>query len=792
MSTQLTLFVLVDALRPDYLVHAPYLRSLAAGSATGALRECFGFVPRQAYFGGLDAGEYGFTNMYCYDPEHSPFSVARAVPTYRREPAGLRTMVETAARERMAPFERSYAGSIEIPIDRLPYFDLVEKRAPWDRKVGYRSLFAILDELGLPWRERTWPGTNQLPDHSDAGIVKAILEDLKPEHRLACVHLQELDGLGHAFGPNSRQVRAGIEATDGHCRKLIETLKSRYDRLNLILFGDHGMVSVTRTLDLEPLLVRTGLVHGIDYVYFLDSTMARFWFHHAKAREIVTAVLSDVTGGRLLDAAGMKHYGIDRCDPRNAEAVFLADPGVLIFPNYFQASGEPIRGMHGYDPDCADNLGAFILHDTARPELAGQALGRVNPPAIFPLLLDLLGLEASAHTPTLPPVAVPQPLTSEYLTGEGSLEAEAVVRGHLDRIVQAVTERVGPVEAIVLTGSFGRGEGGVYRDAAGVIRPVNDYDLLVIDRRPLQPALAGLGESLARELGIDFVDLGWSDGQWSKLPLTVFHYDLKYGSRVIAGDRTVLDRIPAYASAEMPSYEIVKLLLNRSAGLLSGLSGEAIRGAALSADAARYLANQTAKALIAVGDWHLLRWEGFDSSYRLRSERFAALAPGVGIPAAQVEAIVAAYAFKCRPDYQRIVGSVDEVRSLQPALLEALLGAVNFHVEAHARTVADVMDLYLAELSADTAWVKADNERVAQHPVLAPLLKPDRPAGISLRHLVFAAVPALLPGLTGSPAEAAFAARVRLDPYLVLPPVGSDDWEVMRSLVIRLWFAICH
>src|SRR5262245_28223102 len=49
-STHLTLLLLVDALRPDYVARAPALKGLAAASATGRLRECFGFVPRAAYF----------------------------------------------------------------------------------------------------------------------------------------------------------------------------------------------------------------------------------------------------------------------------------------------------------------------------------------------------------------------------------------------------------------------------------------------------------------------------------------------------------------------------------------------------------------------------------------------------------------------------------------------------------------------------------------------------------------------------------------------------------------------
>src|SRR5438876_11941373 len=118
---RLTLLVLVDALRTDYVARAPYLKHLAGLSATGMLRECFGFVPRAAYFGGLDAEEYGFTNMYCFDPEASPFGMARALPSSTEGAAvevqmGIRGVLEQSARERMAPFAKAYASSAEIPL----------------------------------------------------------------------------------------------------------------------------------------------------------------------------------------------------------------------------------------------------------------------------------------------------------------------------------------------------------------------------------------------------------------------------------------------------------------------------------------------------------------------------------------------------------------------------------------------------------------------------------------------------------------------------------------------------
>lgn len=58
--SRLVMLLLLDAFRPDYLAR------LAERSATGTLREPFGFVGRPAYFGALTPGQFGFSNMYCY------------------------------------------------------------------------------------------------------------------------------------------------------------------------------------------------------------------------------------------------------------------------------------------------------------------------------------------------------------------------------------------------------------------------------------------------------------------------------------------------------------------------------------------------------------------------------------------------------------------------------------------------------------------------------------------------------------------------------------------------------
>ncbi|HUI06988.1 MAG TPA: alkaline phosphatase family protein [Verrucomicrobiae bacterium] len=802
VAMRLTLLLFVDALRPDYLTRMPYLRSLASASATGALREAFGFVQHPAYFGGLGPEQYGFSSMYCYDPARSPFGIARWLPHNGARPrvepqGGIRRLVDDHARSRVSPFAATYVSSLEIPLEFAPYFDAVEKRAPWDKRVGYRSLFALLDERGLPWYQCSWPESNRLSDHSDEGIVRRVLLDLKPAHRFAYVHLQELDGVGHCHGPNSAQLLEKLGATDRLCEQLIESLRSRYDQVDIVLFGDHGMVNVTRTLDVWAALNQTGLQFGQDYAFFLDSTMARFWFYHRGARAVVEQALRRLSGGRLLGDVDLKRYGLAGCDPRNGELIYLAHPGVLIFPNFFQGSGEPIKGMHGYDPDCPDNLGFFLVHSDARTDWAGRTFGRVDATALFPLVLSLLGIEPEGHTKVRQPVPARHGASAHRFTSYPEREADDMVSGQLRRITDAVKQREGEVEAVVLTGGFGRGEGGVFRDGDGRYRPVNDYDLIVVDSRDLRSGLAELGGALARELGIDFVDLGYSDGRWEKLPLTLFNYDLKYGSQVIDGDPAVLDRIPAYASADLPAGELVKLLLNRTAGVLSGLRGAFLKDQRPTEEQQRYLTNQVVKMLMAIGDWHLFRWQGYDSSYALRRQRLASLAPGAGIDPQFADRICRAYEFKCHPDYSRFAGGLQEIRELFPELNAALLESINLLTARHANDLAEAMSQYLAHQSSNERRVKADNSQCLAHPELRDLVQPNCDPSFSVRHLIYAVPPLVLAAVVpGSPAAAAFGqARRQLEPVFRLTAADDcnpDGWEQLRTFVVKAWFAVCH
>lgn len=87
---------------------------------------------------------------------------------------------------------------------------------------------------------------------------------------------------------------------------------------------------------------------GRDYAVVYDSTMARFWFHNEKARQLVTAELARIPQGRIVPDEELARMNALFTDRYFGELIFLVREGVLIVPSHM---GErPIRAMHGYHP----------------------------------------------------------------------------------------------------------------------------------------------------------------------------------------------------------------------------------------------------------------------------------------------------------------------------------------------------------------------------------------------------------------------------------------------------------
>ncbi len=151
---------------------------------------------------------------------------------------------------------------------------------------------------------------------------------------------------------------------------------------------------------------------------------------------------------------------------------------------------------------------------------------------------------------------------------------EDQVRDALGACIGFLLERLSPpaLVAVVLTGSFARGEGSVL-PVRGGLRVLGDLEFFVVltdARGRLHRAMAGWGAEAGRRLralGVQAeVEFGPIDLRFLRRRArpSIFVYDLRQHGKVLWGRRDVLQEIPAFAAEEIPREDALRLVFNRS------------------------------------------------------------------------------------------------------------------------------------------------------------------------------------------------------------------------------------
>lgn len=242
----------------------------------------------------------------------------------------------------------------------------------------------------------------------------------------------------------------------------------------------------------------------------------------------------------------------------------------------------------------------------------------------------------------------------EELVYQGSADGEERIRGILEQTVRQILERVGRqgLEAIVLTGGFGRGEGALKRNEGVRGLPFNDLDFLLIGTRPRMASdvLRDLRSSLSHLIGTDFVDVGYMPShRFRNAQPTIFLYDLRNGSKIVWGAPDILEKVPPFASSDLPLSEATRLFLNRGIGLLytllsheRGETGQALKNNAAVA---------WSKVVLAAGDAILLRRRLYHWSYFERMKRIEEMARLSVVDAGFLKTHRSATLFKLTADF---------------------------------------------------------------------------------------------------------------------------------------------
>ncbi|MBP8951378.1 MAG: alkaline phosphatase family protein, partial [Armatimonadetes bacterium] len=773
-SERLLLLIMIDALRWDYIARVPYFRWLASQGPTARLREPFGFYIWSPLLCGAEALK-GNRFMFVFDPERSPFRFLRAIDPDLLCGTDSRPLIHSTIASRLTKYVKSYASTLDVPLPLLHFFDFGWQQVPWMPVDGHRPITREVAEAGWRWAVLAWPFLNaSFP--GDHGICEEACQILELRPRFVLVHFQQIDGLGHSFGPGSREVTEACARVGEYVERVLKEAESRYQAVDLLLSGDHGMVATVGSIDLWSRLCRLPLRLGEDYVCFLDSTVARFWFLRRGVREVLVRMLESTPGGRILQAEDLRKYGLDKVGCQNGEMYFLAEPGLVIAPSFFDMKGGILRGMHGYDPGCADNQSVILYHSSqaAKLRFSGEV---IDVPEVYSLCRHLLfetrvkrGLEVRAVVPSADMSYCREPA------------AAGRVRSDLKRILAAVRQEFRDLKAVLLTGSFGRGEGAMWRNAQGKWIPVNDYDLVVVAPTASNQRAVELGRRLAVDLGIDGVDLGvWPsvEDHWASGDVPLFVYDLRYGSQVVWGDADSLAPLSFYSPRQIPLREGVQLLFNRMAGLQLAL----VRGRCPTD--CRYSWNQVIKAAVAACDWYLLLWGDYTTRTTDKMVRFRTLARAAGLAGEDRQIVESYLTRKLVPEYGPTTVLEAELDRVGLFLQETIMAAVTAVTGERYANVTELCRRFPFAAPVTGLDVDIDNQACLEHSADSGWAVRLPEPGFSLRNSLYAALTAMIRAGDGQ------AAGEDLTRRMVELPLRMDVSGV-RSLLVSLWEHWCH
>lgn len=155
-------------------------------------------------------------------------------------------------------------------------------------------------------------------------------------------YFEELDKLGHIYGTKHPKVIEEIKKIDKKISKM------DFD----LIFSDHGMMDIDRTVSVP-----------ITKNCFIDSDMARYW----GTKEELEKIKKNLP---------LEYGEIIKWDRKFGDLIFLAKPGILFFPNFWNL--KPVKAMHGYDGKHKELMAFYIIKmNGKRKDLTAEELNNV-------------------------------------------------------------------------------------------------------------------------------------------------------------------------------------------------------------------------------------------------------------------------------------------------------------------------------------------------------------------------------------------------------------------------------
>lgn len=287
-------------------------------------------------------------------------------------------------------YGKKYIGTPNaIPANSLKFFKTCLQKKYTEKNCfppSIKTLFDIAQENGISYNYAHPP--TQFENRAVGAITKSIIDGSISD--LTILHLGSLDFIGHTYGPNTNEMKIGLNKIDNAINSIIQTIKKTSKDIQLVIFSDHGMSPVHQYINIYDTLSALPVSIGKDYIMFLDSTMARFWFYTLFAKEEIIIALSKNKLGHILEPWECAKYHINKLNEEHGEIVYAVNDGVAIYPDFFRRYNPP-KGMHGYAYPSDNPI--LIYYSEKNSHQLSMRLNSINSLKmvdIMPIVLELL------------------------------------------------------------------------------------------------------------------------------------------------------------------------------------------------------------------------------------------------------------------------------------------------------------------------------------------------------------------------------------------------------------------
>lgn len=395
---------MIDALRYDYikLYKPPFLELISHKGYSKIISEPLTYQTRPTYFAGLYPDQSDIANLFQFEPEDSPFKFLKIFPLRfinrlckmsKILNYGIRFLIKIIARnfEKIKGNTASYyyLETYSVPLQFLPFFAYGEKKNIYEKdSYPFKTIFNYLRENNI---QSLWIG---YPTHdlTVKGIVKAFRNFREKDNiSFAHIHFSEIDWLGHKYGPESDKIKKKIKEIDRTIKFFYDYYQKKHKEIKLIIFGDHGMVPVTKTVDIINYLEKHNVKFSKKDLFFIDSNMFRFWSDSNAIKEKIKKILSKTTFGQLLTIDLCKNFHYFFNHNKYGDIIFLTNPGTIFYPNFFQSYNIP-KGMHGYGPLSELNDTQVIIFEKDIKEKYILSKNKYDLTALYKVFLQMLEL----------------------------------------------------------------------------------------------------------------------------------------------------------------------------------------------------------------------------------------------------------------------------------------------------------------------------------------------------------------------------------------------------------------